>query len=156
VAADNRFKKEPNAMSAIREAAEQSAAGLLTINKRADALLLAISDLYRKLDAVTAILGEDGDDADRLKHHFLTLADHERRDGILEAVAKLESHSPEALARFLADREDRNRRELVITTDRSPRSGRATPGRSILATETDPKTGEVLRAFGQSPLQPGE
>jgi hypothetical protein len=121
--------------------------------RRVDDVVLALADCYRKIDALTQLAGPDDIEHEQMLELAAILHDHASRDRILAAATRLGQEGP---AEWLARRNAEASAQPALPADRSPRSGRATPDRSILATETDPKTGEVVRAFGQSPLQPGE
>jgi hypothetical protein len=134
----------------FRELADSGAAqsGLST-SRRIDDVVAGLAELYRKQEllvhALNAILEQEV--LDQLDHE----SDIERR---VRAAAQ-QLGRPDA-AEWLARKTAEARAQPNLSTDRSPRSGRATPGRNVLATEIDPKTGQIVRAFGQSPLQPGE
>lgn len=106
-------------MSALREGVEGSASPLLSVHKRMDVLLLALADVYRKFAAVNVALTSA--DSDELAGAFHALLDGEHSKAIFEAEAKLRRTSPEALERFIAERDAAKRREPFISTDRSPR-----------------------------------
>lgn len=110
-------------MSALREQIEGNGQALLNVHKRIDALVLAQADLFRKLEAATAILGAAPDQDCR--EEFLVLLDTTHSEGIFAAEAKMAALNPEALAKFIQSREESKRRGERISTDKSPRQATA-------------------------------
>ena len=94
-------------MSALRDTVESGGQSLLSVHKRADALLLGEEDLFFNDDAIQTILAvivekldaiEAFSDEQRreLGEAFATLRDGTARTGILDAAARMRAHSPEA------------------------------------------------------------
>ncbi|MGZ4332221.1 MAG: hypothetical protein ACXVXL_30010 [Solirubrobacteraceae bacterium] len=96
---------------------EADASPLLTIHKTLDEIRLTQADIYRKLDALKAVLLGEGDDAE----HAAVLTDDTRARLAYEAEARIQRMSPAALEKFIAERDAAKRREPFYSTDRSPR-----------------------------------
>lgn len=112
-------------MSALRDAVETNNASRVSVHKRIDALLLALADVYAKHFATMAYLDSESSE-DEVKEAIRTMTDRTGADGIFQAVAKLEAHSPERIAAFDKDLRAHkvgapNGDLRYFGTDRSPR-----------------------------------
>jgi hypothetical protein len=105
-------------VTALREHAEASAGGLLTVNKRVDALLLALEDAFHRIEVLTSTVElltgtiawlAEPDRVAALDRCLATLDGCERQDDIHAAAKRLRDHSPEALEQFLRKREEAKR-----------------------------------------------
>ena len=130
-------------MSALREAAESGAfpSDQRAVNKRVDALLLGLEDVFKKLQALAIM--DDSTATDQQRHEaVLTFSDWEAAKGIYDAAARLRGHSDERVAEFLAEMERKKKSEPFISTDRRPRR------RRTLVDGKTTTTGEVLDRLG--------
>jgi hypothetical protein len=120
--------------------------------KRDNELTRALAVAWRTIDAIVEFIISEDLGHDRLVAIGAVIHDHDARGRVYAAEAMLDRGDP---AEWLARRTAEARAQPALPADRSPRSGRASVGHSILATDVDPQTGEVLRAWGQSPEQLG-
>ena len=105
-------------MSAIRDV-EANANPLLTVNKRIDALLVAVGDIYAKLTALNAYLDQDTPDEEAVEA-IRILLDKTEADKIADALARLQKLNPDAMEAYLR-RLDEDKRQPWISTDRRQR-----------------------------------
>lgn len=105
-------------MSAIRDV-EANAGPLLTINKRLDAILVAVGDVYKKLDAFTVYLNQDTPEEEALEA-IRTLLDRTEADKVAAALARMENLNPDAMESYLR-KLDEAKRQPWISTDRRQR-----------------------------------
>jgi hypothetical protein len=136
-------------VSSLRDIGETSAAqSAIAASRRDDEHTRTEADIYRKLDAIVELLGDGDIDRDRMLELCAVLSDHERRDRTYEAELRLDRGDP---AEWLARRNEAARREPAIpargTDGRAPSTG------SVVAVDTDPRTGQQ-RKWRWSPLGP--
>jgi hypothetical protein len=125
-----------------------AAQSALAASKRADELLLAVADVYAKIDALTRLTGPDELDYEQLTELGATLHDRAHRDRIMAAAARLGREDPGG---WLARKREEARRQSRIP-DRGTVSEHATPGSPVVAVEVG--ADGKKRMWRQSPLQP--
>ena len=128
--------------------------------KRIDAVVMALADVYGKLDALTVYL--DGDASDEAATAAIArLLDRSYADGILRAAKQIDSMSPEKLDEYnqrLRKREVGNPSgdNRFWSTDRRERRVRKLIGdRKIVTDGLSPRTVHHLAKHHQTPIPTG-
>ena len=91
-----------------------TASPLQTILRRVGVLTDALEDVYRKLEAVTYLLADDGTDPEAPLAHFLVLADDSVSRSLRDMAAKARARGPGALDAWLRARDEENRAQPWI------------------------------------------
>jgi hypothetical protein len=149
-------------VTALRQHAEIAAGGLVTVNRRLDALLTADEDQYDKLrvlaHAVEILAGAlssviEPEHLQAIDELLASLDERKQELTVRDAAERLRSHSPEALEQFLREREEAKRAEPWIAprgTERRPGDRRIPAGTYVLDVDKDG------RMWGQTPDRPDD